>query len=72
MAIIQDAYFVGKISYSLVYFMIQNCLEEFQRITSFYRTRVRSLALLVTNSLTDCRLGNLIDVVTVIDVDDEK
>ena len=30
------------------------------------------LAMLVTNSLTDCRLGNLIDVVTVIDVDDEK
>ena len=28
--------------------------------------------MLVTNSLTDCRLGNLIDVVTVIDVDDEK
>ena len=38
----------------------------------FYRTRVRSLAMLVTTSLTDCRLGNLIDVVTVIDVDDEK
>ena len=38
----------------------------------FYRTRVRSLAMLVTNSLTDCRLGNLIDVVTVIDVGDEK
>ena len=28
--------------------------------------------MLVTTSLTDCRLGNLIDVVTVIDVDDEK
>ena len=41
--------------------------------TSFvYRTQVRSLAMLVTTSLTDCRLGNLIDVVTVIDVDDEK
>ena len=27
--------------------------------------------MLVTTSLTDCRLGNLIDVVTVIDVDDD-
>ena len=57
---------------------------------SFYRTRVRSLAMLVTNSLTDslthCRLKNLIDltlacedansklveVVTVADVSAEK
>ena len=66
MAIIQKADCVGKRSYSLVYFMIQNCLEEFQRITSFYRTRVRSLAMLVThwltNWLTNCRLVNLIDV----------
>ena len=52
---------------------------------SFYRTRVRSLALLVTHWLTDCRLVNLVDatlvckdansilveVVTVADVDDE-
>ena len=44
----------------------------FDMVTNFYRTRVRSLAMLVTTSLTDCRLGNLIDVVTVIDVDDEK
>ena len=44
----------------------------FRRKNYFYRTRVRSLAMLVTTSLTDCRLGNLIDVVTVIDVDDEK
>ena len=28
----------------------------------FYRTRVRSLGMLVSNSLTDCRLVNLIDV----------
>ena len=28
--------------------------------------------MLVTNSLTDCCLGYLIDVVTLIDVDDEK
>ena len=57
---------------------------------SFHRTRVRLLGMLVTNwltqSLTDCRLVNLIDVtlaceddnsklvkaVTVVDVDDEK
>ena len=49
---------------------------HFRRNGNHYRTRVRSLAMLVThwltNSLTDCRLGNLIDVVTVIDVDDEK
>ena len=56
----------------------------------FYRTRVRSLGMLVSDSLTDslthCRLVNLIDVtlacedgnsklvevVTVVDVDDEK
>ena len=56
----------------------------------FYRTRVRSLGILVSNSLTqsltNCRLVNLIDVtlaceddnsklvgvVTVADVDDEK
>ena len=56
----------------------------------FYRTRVRSLGMLVTNSLThsltDCCLVNLIDVtlacedgnsklvevVTVVEVDDEK
>ena len=56
----------------------------------FYRTRVRSLGMLVTNSLTDslthCRLVNLIDVtpacedgnsklvevVTVAEVDDEN
>ena len=51
----------------------------------FYRTRVRSLVMLVTNWLTDCRLVNLIDVtlvcedgnsklvevVTVVDVDAE-
>ena len=59
------------------------------RLTSdynlFYRTRVRSLGMLVSNSLTDCRLVNLIDVtlacedansklvevVTISDVDDE-
>ena len=59
-------------------------------IGCFYRTRVRSLVMLVTNrlthSLTHCRLVNLIDVnlacedgnsklvevVTVVDVDDEK
>ena len=38
-------------------------------IISFYRTRVRSLAMLVTNSLTDwlthCRLVNLIDMTLV-------
>ena len=28
----------------------------------FYRTRVRSLAMLVSNSLTDSRLVNFIDV----------
>ena len=28
----------------------------------FYRTRVRSLAMLVSDSLTQCRLVNLIDV----------
>ena len=57
---------------------------------NFYQTRVRSLAMLVTNSLTnsltDCRLVNLIhvtlacedayskivEVVTVPDVDDEN
>ena len=52
----------------------------------FYWTRVRSLATLVTNSLTPCRLEDLIDVtlackdansklvevVTVADVDDEN
>ena len=56
----------------------------------FYRTQVRSLGMLVTNSLTDslthCRLVNLIDVtlacedgnsklvevVPVVEVDDEK
>ena len=52
---------------------------------SFYRTRVRSLGMLVSNSLTDSRLVNLIDltlacedaysklveVVTVADVSDE-
>ena len=51
----------------------------------FYRTRVRSLAMLVSDSLTHCRLVNLIDVtlacedahskpfdeVTVADVNDE-
>ena len=56
-------------------------------IVPFYQTRNRSLAMLVSNSLTDsltnCRLVNLIDVtlacedskfvevVTVVDVDDE-
>ena len=49
---------------------------------SFYRTRVRSLGMLVTNSLTHCCLVNLIDVtlackdansklVEVVTVDDE-
>ena len=52
----------------------------------FYRTRVRSLGMLVTHSLTDSRLVNLIDVtlacedaysklvevVTVADVSDEN
>ena len=52
----------------------------------FYRTRVRSLAMLVTNWVTDSRLTNLIDVtlacedghsklvevVTVADIDAEK
>ena len=51
-----------------------------------YRTKVRSLGMVVTNSLTHCRLVNLIDVtlacedgnsklvevVTVVEVDDEK
>ena len=49
-----------------------NVLYKIYNHDHFYRTRVRSLAMLVTNSLTDCRLGNLIDVATVIDVDDEK
>ena len=54
-------------------------------IAPFYRTRVRSLAMLVSDSLTDFRLVNLIDVtlacehvysklvavVTVADVSDE-
>ena len=64
-------------------------MSTFNRVSISYRTRVRSLATLVsdslTNSLTDCRLVNLFDVtlacedgnsklvevVTVVDVDDE-
>ena len=55
-------------------------------ITNFYRTRVRSLGMLVSDWLTHCRFVNLIDVtlacedgnsklvevVTVVDIDDEK
>ena len=38
-------------------------VQSFEYI--YYRTRVRSLAMLVTHSLTDCRLVNLIDVTLV-------
>ena len=61
----------------------------FDYVVVFYRTRVRSLAMLVTNSHTDsftdsivnlidvtlaCEDGNskLVEVVTVVDVDDER
>ena len=64
--------------------MQKNNLRSISR-DIYYRTRVRSLAMLVTNSLTHCRLVNLIDVtlacedtnsklvdiVTVANVDDE-
>ena len=63
-----------------------NYIASFKGKPLFYRTRVRSLAMLVTNSLTYSRLVNLIDVtlacedansmlvefVTVADVDAKK
>ena len=63
-----------------------NYIASFKGKPLFYRTRVRSLAMLVTNSLTNSCLVNLIDVglacedgnskfvevVTVVDVDDER
>ena len=62
-----------------------NYIASFKGKPLFYRTRVRSLAMLVTNSLTYSRLVNLIDVtlacedanskpvevITVADVSDE-
>ena len=39
-----------------------NYIASFKGKPLFYRTRVRSLAMLVTNSLTYSRLVNLIDV----------
>ena len=42
--------------------MRRGCQGLMWHILLYYRTRIRSLAMLVSNSLTHCRLVNLIDV----------
>ena len=42
--------------------MVTRSQDKIDCLTSFYRTRVRSLAMLVSDSLTPWRLVNLIDV----------
>ena len=71
---------------NLTLLLIEQGAESRAATTHFYRTRVRSLAMLVTHYLTNCRLVNLIDVtlackdgssklvevVIIVYVDDEK
>ena len=44
----------------------------YNELSFFYRTRVRSLVMLVTNSLTNCRLVHLIDVTLVFEDTNSK